>query len=626
MNLSNTSKNWLWATSGPFLFLSSWITHHFFYIQGVSDFYFNLAFDLVLIYALGPRALIIIFASSMISTVLIWNHQWIESPLFAIPEVVFSFSSWILFKYIANGDSSLKTLKDLIGFILLGLLIPYLFQHVLLLEVVSATGYQPRPSDYIPSLVLSLSGDMIPLLSFCLPLLYLIHRPLHSGSINIVFLVEGVLILGLVIFIRAFIDFERFWFLYGLIILIASINRGFKGALLSVFLVTLGSLIIPAISGFTLKIEPEKIPAIYLGNSILSIFSIITGRTISDLRRSNKTIQQLSEEKISAHQRTIQVQQEQTELLESKVQDRTLELKSRNDEISAQNEELTRTMESLAEQRDIVVSQKQLIEQQHHLLVKSHEFLEQKVKERTKELELSNNELTRNNSHLLQFSYTISHNLRGPLASILGLLGLVDLSKLDAFHLDLFYKVQSSAENLDAIINDLNQIIELNNRSTELLEEIRLEQELIKLKDQFRSEILENGITIQSDFSDAPTLVSVKSVFNSILYQLFKNSIQYKALHRKPEIILKTKLSDNDFIMQITDNGLGIDLNLKDKIFMPFKRLHFHTEGKGLGLFLAKYQAEMLRGNIEVQSEVNKFTTFTLFLPRTRNITEGIVA
>ena len=82
------------------------------------------------------------------------------------------------------------------------------------------------------------------------------------------------------------------------------------------------------------------------------------------------------------------------------------------------------------------------------------------------------------------------------------------------------------------------------------------------LKDQFRSEILENGITIESDFSDAPTLVSVKSVFNNILYQLFKNSIQYKALNRKPEIILKTKMTDNDFIIQITDNGLGIDLNL----------------------------------------------------------------
>jgi signal transduction histidine kinase len=81
-------------------------------------------------------------------------------------------------------------------------------------------------------------------------------------------------------------------------------------------------------------------------------------------------------------------------------------------------------------------------------------------------------------------------------------------------------------------------------------------------------------------------------------------------------IAIKSKVIANKVELEITDNGLGIDLKRKGKeVFGLYKRFHYHVEGKGMGLFMVKTQVEALGGTIKIESEVNKGTTFTISFP-----------
>ena len=75
-------------------------------------------------------------------------------------------------------------------------------------------------------------------------------------------------------------------------------------------------------------------------------------------------------------------------------------------------------------------------------------------------------------------------------------------------------------------------------------------------------------------------------------------------------------MEDVSLVIEISDNGLGIDLNkYEDSIFKLFKRFHTHVEGRGLGLFLVKSQIEALQGSLEIQSVVDRGTCFKITIP-----------
>jgi hypothetical protein len=113
---------------------------------------------------------------------------------------------------------------------------------------------------------------------------------------------------------------------------------------------------------------------------------------------------------------------------------------------------------------------------------------------------------------------------------------------------------------------------------------------------------------------------------HSILYNLLNNAIKYRSPERKPVITITSQQSEHYFILEIADNGLGIDLKQNgDNLFKLYKRFHFHTEGKGLGLYLVKLQVEALGGYIKVDSEINRFTRFTIYLRKPENVNKQIL-
>jgi PAS domain S-box-containing protein len=238
-------------------------------------------------------------------------------------------------------------------------------------------------------------------------------------------------------------------------------------------------------------------------------------------------------------------------------------------------------------------------------------------KKNEEELMKINQELVYQNEQLNQYSYIVSHNLRGPIATILGIINLFESESSAQLKEDLIKHIQKSTCHLDTIIRDLNHILSNTKETDHTKTQVYLDTELAIIQDLYKPLIEKTQATINTDFSKAPSVFAIKSFIHSILSNLISNSLKYKKAEEAACISIHSENKNNQTIITYTDNGLGIDLKQhKDKVFGFYKRFHTHVEGKGMGLHLIKTQVEMMGGRIEIESEVNKGTTFTITLKK----------
>ena len=283
-------------------------------------------------------------------------------------------------------------------------------------------------------------------------------------------------------------------------------------------------------------------------------------------------------------------------------------------------------IKQLSQRQKEILEASKLIHEQREKLKVENVSLNREVVDKNIQLVETNKELIRHNNDLQQFSYTISHNLRGPVASLTGLLHLIDKSGLGKDNTEIIKRLSDSVNNLDITIKDLSNIIDIRNDITRIRQKISLEQELDEIKILLKKDIENNHITIKSDFEAQPFIYSVRPMFHSILYNLVSNGIKYRSMERNPLITINSAVNNDTIQISIEDNGLGIDMeNFGAKLFGLYKRFHTHTEGRGLGLFLVKLQVEALEGQIEVESVLNAGSKFTLTFSKGDNIEEQIL-
>jgi signal transduction histidine kinase len=250
------------------------------------------------------------------------------------------------------------------------------------------------------------------------------------------------------------------------------------------------------------------------------------------------------------------------------------------------------------------------------LLSASNENLEQVVSERTSELINTNTELIRQNNQLEQFGYIIGHNLRSPVARILGLTNIINSNHFemprDKVVLD---KLEHSALSLDTIIHDLNSILDVKKGVNHSFELVNLDERMAKVKSILKDKIQEANV-ILDEHLEAKECYAIPAYIESVLYNLISNAIKYRSHDRAIVVHVSSFIRDEQLNLIVKDNGLGIDLlKLKDKVFSMYQRFHDHVEGKGIGLFLVKTQVEALNGTIKIESEVNVGTTFHVVFP-----------
>jgi light-regulated signal transduction histidine kinase (bacteriophytochrome) len=229
-------------------------------------------------------------------------------------------------------------------------------------------------------------------------------------------------------------------------------------------------------------------------------------------------------------------------------------------------------------------------------------------------LEQSTSGLIRQNKNLEQFAYIVSHNLRAPLANIMGLSRIIQTPELDTKSQKTSMDgLATSVKRLDDVIIDLTNILQVKHEIDEKREPIRFSSLLEDIKLSVRNFIEEENVTILSDFSAANDIFTVKSYMYSIFYNLILNSIKYRKPGVPPLIEISSYENEKKVILRFKDNGSGIDLSLYgDKIFGLYKRFHYNVEGKGMGLFMVKTQVESLDGVITVNSRINEGTEFII--------------
>ncbi len=293
---------------------------------------------------------------------------------------------------------------------------------------------------------------------------------------------------------------------------------------------------------------------------------------------------------------------------------KTNELELANASVLATNEELIQSQEEIAAQRDVVSHQNKELEQSKLIIEKQNLEIKERNLNLEVEVESRTKELIEYNQQLEQFAFISAHNLRAPVARILGLGHLLELgeNKNDP---EILEKLVLTTKELDRVVSDLNIILEIRKNNTTIISEINLDAEVELIKISLAKEIAETEATIITEFGSVKSIRTIRPYMDSILVNLVSNAIKYRHAKRSPKITIKAEVQDSCICFTVKDNGLGIDLNLyKEKIFKLYSRFHDHVEGKGFGLYLVKTQVAAMGGRLEVESEVNEGTTFYIYL------------
>jgi PAS domain S-box-containing protein len=230
------------------------------------------------------------------------------------------------------------------------------------------------------------------------------------------------------------------------------------------------------------------------------------------------------------------------------------------------------------------------------------------------EREMLIGELTKNNTELKQFSYITSHNLRAPLTNMIGIFNLLDMSIIkDDKMLQLMDGLKVSTFKLNDTLNDLIRILIVKENIHIELEDVSFNKAFNKAVSSVSKILANSNAVIDIDFSDVSSVRFSNMYMESIFLNLITNAIKFQHPGKRPEIQIKSTFRDNVVQLHITDNGVGMDWQkVKHKIFGLYQKFHNNHDGKGIGLYLVHSQVNALGGTINLQTELDKGTTFTI--------------
>jgi len=233
------------------------------------------------------------------------------------------------------------------------------------------------------------------------------------------------------------------------------------------------------------------------------------------------------------------------------------------------------------------------------------------------ELELSHslNIISEQNKRLMNFAHIVSHNLRNHAGNISMLLSLYNMEDSQEEKDELLGHLNTASERLNESISDLNEIIDNQYNTDTDKKYVDLNETLKKVKEILSTERVSNNVVIEETIPNDLTLKYNSSYLESILLNLLSNAIKYRHPDRQPVIEVKAHKNEDTVFLEVTDNGVGLDLEQHgDKLFGMYHTFHDNEDSKGIGLYITKNQIESMGGSIKVDSEPGKGTTFKIQL------------
>ena len=233
------------------------------------------------------------------------------------------------------------------------------------------------------------------------------------------------------------------------------------------------------------------------------------------------------------------------------------------------------------------------------------------------QLEKFNQHLENKNRQLSSFAHIVSHNLRAPVSNLIVLKDFYKESTDLNDKAMLFSKVEIVIDRLNETLNELIDSLKIQGNKDIIFDTVTFDTLFAKILAIFDIQILDSKAVVTANFCEAPTVEYPKLYLESILLNLLSNAIRYRAPNRIAQIHFRTEIKNNEIILIATDNGLGIDLKkYGHKIFGLNNTFHRHPDSKGVGLFMTKTQIEAVGGSINVESEVDKGSTFKIILKK----------
>jgi PAS domain S-box-containing protein len=236
---------------------------------------------------------------------------------------------------------------------------------------------------------------------------------------------------------------------------------------------------------------------------------------------------------------------------------------------------------------------------------------EEKILEQNARLLSITEDLKRKNDQLEEFTQIVSHNLRAPVGNILTLLNFLETSALPKERDEYINHLKSSGKRMLTTLHELTDVLQVKQDQNIEKQELRFDQVFRHVKSMLSAKITEAGADVQANFTEAPVIYYPHIYMESVLLNLLSNALKYIHPARKPVIRFRTYRIQNCILMEVSDNGLGIDLNrYGHQIFKLRKTFHRHPESRGVGLFMIKNQLEAMGGEISISSIENEGTTF----------------
>lgn len=375
-------------------------------------------------------------------------------------------------------------------------------------------------------------------------------------------------------------------------------------------------VMMPGLNGFEicrrLKAQPgtQDIPVIFM-TSLASIEDKVTGFAVGGVDYVTKPLHvEEVRARVGTHlslramQKQLETQnarlQQYQQGLEQQVAERTGELSDANRRLRLEIEERKRAEEEV---RRLNVG------------------LEARVAERTAQLTATNEELE-------AFSYSVSHDLRAPLRAITGFTQILTerhRTNLDQEGLDYLNKVLLAGKRMEALIQELLNYARTGRGAVRAVP-VPLAPLVQQLESTFGTRLAAAGARLEVT-QPLATPLGDTTLIGQILTNLVDNALKYRRREGIPEVRLSATAIGEHVLLQVADNGIGIDPEYQERIFQMFQRLHSEREypGAGIGLAIVAKAVRAMGGGVSVESAPGQGSTFSIRLPAAI-VTEGAPA
>jgi len=296
-----------------------------------------------------------------------------------------------------------------------------------------------------------------------------------------------------------------------------------------------------------------------------------------------------------------------------KVKSLNTEITERNEEIQAQSEELVESNshlftlnKAIQEQKEEILAQSEELLESNQTISELNHNLEEKINQRTAELKEAYKELD-------IFFYRSSHDFRRPLTTFMGLAEVAKITIKDTAALELFERVNETARNLDKMLYKLQSVSDVG--AQEIIYKEVFMRDIFEMElNEFKEELTKKEIQTSISVKISKPFYSYHALVRIIVQNLIENAVRF-CIPSSATIQLNAFENGVEVIVEVVDNGQGIEPSYKDRVFEMYFRANENSKGNGLGLYIVKKTVQKLNGRVELESVFGSGTTVRVTLP-----------